>query len=210
MRMIMSLNHTIYFGSTRLVICSELPSAEYHTLQVDDKLSVSRAKVIKKVENYKYVAILTPDVEATFEALKQEFVVVEAAGGVVDDGSGALLMIYSRGHWDLPKGHVEVGESGCEAALREVEEETGIRCEIVGETPVAHTWHAYDTYGRWELKRTEWWAMCAVGGEPKAQSEEGIVDVAWCDAESLVQRLKSSYATICEIVERYLLKTVRN
>lgn len=208
--MIMSLNHTIYFGSTRLVICSELPSEEYHTLQVDDKLSVSRAKVIKKVENYKYVAILTPDVEATFEALKQEFVVVEAAGGVVDDGLGALLMIYSRGHWDLPKGHVEVGESGREAALREVEEETGIRCEIVGETPVARTWHAYDTYGRWELKRTEWWAMRAVGGELNAQGEEGIVDVAWCDAESLVQRLKSSYATICEIVERYLLKTIRN
>ncbi len=204
--MIMSLNPTIYFGSTRLVICSQPPTAEYHTLQVDDKLSVSRAKVIKKVENYKYVTILTPDVEATFEALKREFVVVEAAGGVVDNGSGSILMIHSRGHWDLPKGHVEMGESGREAALREVREETGICCEVVGDSPVAHTWHAYDTYGSWELKRTEWWAMRAVGGELKAQSEEGIVDVAWCDAESLAQRLKSSYATICELMERYLLK----
>ena len=201
---------TIYFGSTRLVISSSAPSAEYTSVEVDDKLSVSRAKVIKKVENNKYVAILTPDVEATFEALKREFVVVEAAGGVVDSGSGALLMIYSRGHWDLPKGHVERGESGRQAALREVEEETGISCEVVGDAPLAHTWHAYDTYGRWELKRTEWWAMRATGGELKAQSEEGIVDVAWCDARSLAERLKSSYATICEVVERYLFKRVRN
>lgn len=201
---------TIYFGSTRLVISSSAPSVEYTSVEVDGKLSVSRAKVIKKVEKNKYVAILTPDVEATFEALKREFVVVEAAGGVVDSGSGALLMIYSRGHWDLPKGHVERGESGRQAALREVEEETGISCEVVGDAPLAHTWHAYDTYGRWELKRTEWWAMRATGGELKAQSEEGIVDVAWCDARCLAERLKSSYATICEVVERYLFKRVRN
>lgn len=178
-------------------------------MSVDDNMAISRAKVIKKVENNKYVALLTPDVEATFEALKDEFHLVEAAGGIVDNGEGAILMISSRGRWDLPKGHVEQGESGMQAALREVEEETGIRCEVVGESALAHTWHAYDTYGRWELKRTEWWAMRAIGGELRAQREEGITEVVWCDEDALAERLKLSYATICEVVERYLCKRFR-
>lgn len=38
-----------------------------------------------------------------------------------------LLLHYPNGHWDFPKGHVEKGEGNLEAALREVEEETGIR-----------------------------------------------------------------------------------
>ena len=175
-------------------------------LEVEANMSVSRAKVVKKVETYKYIAIITPDVEATFQRFKEQFVVVEAAGGVVENASKELLMISSRGHWDLPKGHVESGELGCEAALREVEEETGIRCEVVGDTPLAHTWHAYDTYGRWELKRTEWWAMRPVGGELSPQSEEGIAEVCWMGAEALDQALKLSYATIKQVVERYTRK----
>jgi len=37
-----------------------------------------------------------------------------------------LLLHYSAGHWDLPKGHVEAGESEEETARREIREETGI------------------------------------------------------------------------------------
>ena len=169
-------------------------------------MELSVAKVIKKVENNKYVALLTPDVEATFEALKGEFHLVEAAGGIVDNGAGAILMISSRGRWDLPKGHVEQGESGMQAALREVEEETGIRCTLQGDAPVAETWHAYDTYGRWELKRTQWWAMQPLSGELCPQGEEGIADVRWLSGEALDDALKLSYATIKEVVERYRRK----
>lgn len=38
-----------------------------------------------------------------------------------------LLLHYPEGHWDFPKGHVEEGESEKETALRELEEETGIK-----------------------------------------------------------------------------------
>ena len=37
-----------------------------------------------------------------------------------------LLLHYTAGHWDFPKGNIEVGESEKEAALREIREETGI------------------------------------------------------------------------------------
>jgi 8-oxo-dGTP pyrophosphatase MutT (NUDIX family) len=199
-------SHTIYFGSSRVDICSVPPSAADCVVEVEANMSVSRAKVVKKVESRKYVAIITPDVEATLLDFRSQFLVVEAAGGVVENSAGELLMIRSRGHWDLPKGHVESGEKGCEAALREVEEETGIGCALVGDCPVAESWHAYDTYGRWELKRTEWWAMRPVGGHLRPQSEEGIAEVRWLGGESLIEALKISYATINEVVERYTRK----
>ena len=198
--------HTIYFGSSRVDICPVPPSAADCVVEVEVNMELSVAKVIKKVESRKYVALIAQDVDEAFELFKRQFLVVEAAGGVVLNGSGELLMILSRGHWDLPKGHVESGEKGCEAALREVEEETGLRCEIVGESPLAHTWHAYDTYGRWELKRTEWWAMRPIGGELKPQTEEGIVEACWIGGDRLAEALKLSYATIKSVVERYTEK----
>ena len=196
--------YTIYFGDAELRITSVKPSEHYHILDVEDGGAYLRAKIVKKVENSKYVAIITHDVKAMFEHLKSEFKFVEAAGGVVLNASGELLMIRLRGRWDLPKGHVEVGEESSCAALREVEEETGIRCRVVGDTPIVHTYHAYNTYGEWELKHTAWWSMQSVDGSLHAQDDEGITDVVWSKGSELNERLKTSYATICEVVERYL------
>ncbi|MFY9588922.1 MAG: NUDIX hydrolase [Actinomycetota bacterium] len=62
--------------------------------------------------------------------------VVRAAGGVVhrarDDGTVEVLLIHrpKYGDWTLPKGKLEPGETDEQGALREVEEETGLRCEI--------------------------------------------------------------------------------
>lgn len=199
-------SYAIYFGNREVVITTSPPSPNYDTIEVDTTLTVSRAKLIKKVETDKFIAIISPAPAITFAMLSLEFKVVRAAGGVVCNDSGALLMIRSREHWDLPKGHVESGESSSEAALREVEEETGIRGEIIDSRPIMTTWHAYDTYGQWELKSTEWWAMRSIGGELSAQRDEGITEVVWCSREQLAERLKSSYATINKVVKRYLSK----
>ena len=60
------------------------------------------------------------------EALKSTFRYVVAAGGVVYSPAGEILMIHRNGRWDLPKGHMESGESTAQCALREVEEECGV------------------------------------------------------------------------------------
>src|SRR5476649_1895831 len=58
-----------------------------------------------------------------------------SAGGVVQDGANLLMVLVENLEgqrvWTFPKGHIEKGEKAPEAALREVEEETGYRCEIV-------------------------------------------------------------------------------
>ncbi len=193
--------YTIHIGSARIILTSEPPAEEHVSLEVDAQLSLSRAKIVKKVETDKFIAIITPNPEATLRHLCSEFKMVEAAGGAVLNEFGELLMIRLRERWDLPKGHIEAGEQSSEAALREVAEECGIACEIVGESPLATTWHAYNTYGSWELKRTIWWPMRATKAEPKAQAEEGITAAEWCDATTIEERLKESYATIKEVVE---------
>lgn len=71
-----------------------------------------------------------------------------SAGGVVvrrtPHGEGYELVAVQRARhddWSLPKGHIEEGESREEAALREVEEETGIRARIV--QPLAEITYFY-------------------------------------------------------------------
>jgi 8-oxo-dGTP diphosphatase len=62
---------------------------------------------------------------------------VRAAGGVVLDEAGLLVLVHRPRYddWTLPKGKLDPGESFEEAALREVEEETGLRCRLVRELP---------------------------------------------------------------------------
>jgi 8-oxo-dGTP pyrophosphatase MutT (NUDIX family) len=201
------IGYSIYFGDREVVVADALPDARYASFEVDSNQSISLAKLIKNVETYKCVAIIAPDPKAVFEQLSTLFVRVDAAGGVVRNENGELLMIYLRDRWDLPKGHVEKGESDADAALREVSEETGVNAELLSSVPLAETWHAYDTYGRWELKRTSWWQMKAVGGELRPQGEEGIALVEWCSEDSLEERLKNSYPTIRRVIQTLYRET---
>src|SRR4029453_19411473 len=67
-----------------------------------------------------------------------------SAGGLVFDEQGRVLLIRARDLrgqpvWTLPKGALAPGESSADAALREVREETGYRCELEREhAPPAH------------------------------------------------------------------------
>ena len=62
---------------------------------------------------------------------------VRAAGGVVLDGDGLVVLVHRPRYddWTFPKGKLGPRESFEDAALREVEEETGLRCRLVRELP---------------------------------------------------------------------------
>lgn len=129
-------------------------------------------------------------------ALLQKFTYIQAAGGVVSDEAGNVLMIYRRGCWDLPKGKVEVGESVEVAALREVEEETGIKAEITGKKSFS-VWHTYDTYGTPMLKETVWFDMKALPGQQTVpQTEEDIAQVQWAPRSQVTELLQKSFTSL--------------
>ena len=76
--------------------------------------------------NYKYHTFNIP--LCLLRRLKRRLQWVRAAGGIVTAPDNTMLLIQRNGRWDLPKGKVEPGETLLQAALREVEEETGIKC----------------------------------------------------------------------------------
>ncbi|HWK29441.1 MAG TPA: NUDIX hydrolase [Solirubrobacter sp.] len=96
---------------------------------------------------------------------------VKAAGGVVrrDDGRIAVVHRPHYDDWSLPKGKVDHGESWEACALREVWEETGLRCTLGAElSPTFYT----DRKGR--SKSVRYWLMRATEGafEPNEEVDE--------------------------------------
>jgi len=98
---------------------------------------------------------------------------VRAAGGVVvrhrdDDGVVEVLLVHRPAYddWSFPKGKCEDGESEEDAAVREVEEETGLRCRL--ERELATTRYR-DSRGR--PKTVRYWLMAPLGGHLAAANE---------------------------------------
>jgi 8-oxo-dGTP diphosphatase len=95
---------------------------------------------------------------------------VDAAGGVVERDGRVLLVHRPRyDDWSFPKGKLDPGESFEHAALREVEEETGLRCTLGRELPSAE----YEVRGRPKLVR--YWLMTPEsepGFEPNEETDE--------------------------------------
>lgn len=131
-------------------------------------------------------------------ALRSIFKMAPAAGGVVCLDK-SFVSIMRNGIPDLPKGHIEKGESPSVAALREVEEETGIVCEITDKFPV--TWHCYKLNGQWVLKQTFWYQMKPVQEIVfTPQQEEGITEVVMVGRDEIDAFISKTYRSISEIL----------
>jgi 8-oxo-dGTP diphosphatase len=107
--------------------------------------------------------------------------VIRAAGGViVRDGRVLLVHRPHRSDWTFPKGKLDAGETWEAAAVREVEEETGLRCLIRDE--VGRTHYSVDD----EPKEVRYFSMTA-DGEARAQNEVDAVRwVPLADARALL------------------------
>lgn len=140
-------------------------------------------------------------------ALKETFKMAPAAGGIVEK-DGKFATIVRNGIPDLPKGHIEKGESPENAALREVQEETGIgKLQIVKALP--STWHCYQVGEEWRLKRTYWYLMNTTEAiQPKPQTEEGISEIKLVGNEDIEAFLKNTFRSICEILEKDLRQII--
>jgi len=126
-----------------------------------------------------------------------KYIYIKAAGGLVHK-EGNMLLIHRNGHWDMAKGKVEKGETLAEAAVREVEEETGLQGISRGALALK-TYHIYDLYGGWTLKQTSWFHMQGKDCPMKPQTEEGITEVVWVDENEWRERLSKSYSMMALI-----------
>ena len=144
---------------------------------------------------------------AVAAALKETFRMAPAAGGVVVK-DGQFVSIVRHGIPDLPKGHIEQGETPEVAALREVEEETGIgKLRIVKALP--STWHCYFEHEKWTLKHTYWYLMESEEAiQPKPQTEEGITEIKLIGNEEIENFLKNTFRSISEILGEDLRQVV--
>jgi ADP-ribose pyrophosphatase YjhB (NUDIX family) len=116
-----------------------------------------------------------------------------AGGLVVDLGGdvplGALIgRVDRRGRllWSLPKGHVEAGETPEQAAIREVQEETGISGEILASLGTIDFWFIAE--GRRVHKTVHHFLMRAVGGE-LSDADVEVAEVAWVPLPEITEQL---------------------
>ena len=84
--------------------------------------------------------------------------------------------------WTLPKGKLDEGESFEDAALREVEEETGLRCRLTRELPTV----SYDVRGR--RKEVRYWAMEIEDETPFVPNDE-VDQVRWVEPQEALALL---------------------
>ena len=134
---------------------------------------------------------------AVASALKETFKMAPAAGGVVIM-NGKIASITRHDIPDLPKGHIEDGEDAAHAALREVEEETGLAgLSIVRQLPTS--WHCYLYEDEWRLKPTYWYLMSTDNTEnTQPQTDEDITEVTFLGTYDVEWFLENTYRSIAE------------
>ena len=119
---------------------------------------------------------------------------VKASGGVVFRGGKVAVVHRPRyDDWSFPKGKLDAGESWEEAALREVEEEIGLRCRLGDELPPT----SYrDNKGR--EKAVRYWLMEPEDGAAPFTPNDEVDEMRWVSVEEAVALL--SYPHDAELV----------
>lgn len=117
---------------------------------------------------------------------------------------GQILLIYRRGKWDLPKGHLERGESMQECAKREVMEETGIS-DLKVRKYIGITRHTYTEKGKDIIKESHWYLMHTDKNEELVpQTEEGIEKVLWVDKDKVQEYYTDTWPSVVEVLKSFI------
>lgn len=146
--------------------------------------------------------IICDDPKATFERLFEDYDWIEAAGGIVEK-EGRYLFIKRHGKWDIPKGKLDKGEDPALGAVREIEEECGIKDPKI-ESLIIETFHTYRYKETPTIKRTYWYALSYDGNDELVpQEEEGITKVKFVKPEKLDKIRSNTFASILEVMDVY-------
>ena len=148
----------------------------------------------------KFFYVPCKDAKVFLRTVAKNVTLIEAAGGLVKNENDDYLFIYRNNKWDLPKGKIEKEERVKDAAVREVEEECGIKVSALG-GKICKTYHSYIYKGDVVLKKTHWFNMKCKGQlKLKPQKEEGITDVRWFKKGHLDPIVANTYPLIIDVL----------
>ena len=168
------------------------------------KSFLEEIKTVKKFD-FKSVTFWVDDMFGVQKELLSQYKLIDAAGGVVLNKQGKVLMMHRLGFWDLPKGKAEKGESIMKTAEREVNEECNIEVEVLDDFVISY--HTYLQKSQRLLKRTYWYKMNLISdADMKPQKEENIDKLKWMDRPALRKALLESYASIAWVLDHVLSK----
>lgn len=200
------INDIPFILSSDLALAQKVPGDKTHIVaryNGSPKIFLNYADMLEKGRQLDSITIFSEDLESLWSDFCSNFKIIEAAGGCVFNDQDQLLVIYRRDSWDLPKGKIDPGETPEQAAVREVEEETGIGEISLGDF-LGHTYHTYrDPKERRILKRTYWYRMQTPQSNLTPQTEEDIEVAEWVlPGPFLAQPQLAIYQSIKEIIEK--------
>ncbi len=199
----------IYFDQRPLFLCDEMTDEIRGYAHHDDAVLIDEFShhavnaMIHEMRRPKVHAgiFIHSNLEELKHAFWKKFTLILAGGGLVVNGKGEYLFIYRREKWDLPKGKLDEGETIEQCALREVEEETGLK-RVVLDGPLLVTWHTYEDHGHHILKESHWFRMKAADGQPvKPQLEEQITELRWVKPDQMAPLLKNTFPSIVDVIK---------
>lgn len=190
-------NIPIYFQKDTLSE-SNIPSRFLSSLCLNDFNSFIEALV--ELNTRELIIVKSPDPMQAIRTLFSNFEWIEAAGGIVQNSKTKQhLFIFRNGFWDIPKGKIEEGENPRQAAIREIEEECGLKSlEIIHKLPP--TYHIYFAYGKHFIKKTHWFTLKTDVLAVNPQLEEGITEVRWFESKDLNIVKENTFGSILEVI----------
>jgi 8-oxo-dGTP pyrophosphatase MutT (NUDIX family) len=200
----------IYFNEKPVYLCDkitdELNEIMHHPDAVFvDELSTRAINALLheiKKDDFHAGIIWSEDFEKLKKMFFKHFLLIEAAGGIVQNDKKELLFIFRRGKWDLPKGKMEKKETAEIAAAREITEETGAQ-NLTLKKKIGETYHTYDEFGKHILKITHWFYFTCKAQQLQPQEAEDISKTEWIPTRDIKKPVADTYANIKDILTKF-------
>lgn len=188
--------YKVFVNEAQLILTNKLSDIANNKYFLLNEKSINEAIESLSKKKLSIAYIYHPNNEEILKKFTKKIPLVVAAGGVVTNKEGKVLFIYRNDKWDLPKGKLDKGESLEQCAIREVEEETGVKGLKI-ENILKTTYHVFKRNGTFKLKEVHWYAMkTSYKGELIGQLDEGIEKVKWKGPEKIAKALENSYHNI--------------
>jgi len=192
--------YKVFVNDKPIILTSEISEEKlYKTYPLK---YVDLPKVVRDLKrgNNKGVYLYHKNKDKLLQKFLKKFPNVIAGGGKVYNAQDKVLFIFRNDKWDLPKGRIENNESIEEGAIREVEEETGVKGLTITK-PLPTTYHIFKRNRRYKIKLTYGFEMhTSYDGELLPEASEGITKVKWLGKKKQAKALKNSYANIRELL----------